>query len=210
MNAVPMDVSPTVPDSRAAPVTGLVLAISLGLLLGLAVQGGLLLVLAARDELPQSARLFADAAQLMSGTLLACIALVVSRAAGRAHPALALLPGLLLMPVAVVGARALQIETLAALTGRDIHGALPWAAAAVQGVAFALLGGLLCLLARQRAGGFAQALAGAGIGALACAALGPSLPDGAATVPEVVTGIAVPAGAAAVAFLVGRLAHDSA
>lgn len=209
MTAIPMPASPPDLASRAAPVTGAMLTLGLGLQLGLAVQGGLLLAAAAQDQLPQAARLFADAAQLMTWTLAACIALVASRGMARAHPALALLPGLALMPVAILAARVLQIETLVALSGRDIHGALPWAAALIKAVEFALLGGVLWLLARQRAGGLAHVLAGAGVGGLACAAVGLLLPA-ADPVPGVITGLAVPAGAAAVAFLVSRLARTPA
>lgn len=210
MTAVPMDDSPTTLAPRTAPFTGAVLTLGLGLQLGLALQGGLLLAQAAQDSLPQAERLFADSAQLLAWTLAACIALVASRVLGRVHAALALLPGLVLMPVAMLGARVLQIEVLVALSGGDIHGALPWAGALVQGVAFALLGGLLCLLLHRRAGGFAHVLAGAGVGALACAAAGLALPAPADPVASLVTGIVVPAGAAAVVFLVTRLARTPA
>ena len=209
MTVIPMDDSPPALAPRAAPVTGAALTLSFGLLLGLGVQGGVLLAMAAQDQLPQAARLVADAVQLLAWTTLACIALVASRAVGRAHPVLALLPGLVLVPVAVIAARVLQIETLAALTGGDVHAALPWLDAAIKAGEFALLGGVLWLLARERAGGLAHVLAGVGLGALACAVLGVLRPD-ATALPGLIIELAVPAGAAAVVFLVGKLARDAA
>lgn len=206
MSAISIDDSlPAV--AGPGPVTRVLLTVSLGLVLGLGVQGGVLLAMAAQDQLPQSARLFADAAQLLAWATAACVALVASQAAGRTHPALALLPGLCLVPLAVLGARGLQIETLAALTGGDIHGALPWAGAAIKAVEYALLGGVLWLLARQRAGFLAHALAGAGLGGLACAAVVTLLPGVADPLSRVIAEIVVPAGAAAVVFLVDRLSR---
>ena len=203
MSAVPMPES-LFRSRHPAPVPRVLLTLSLSLALGLAVLGLVALAMAWLGALPQTPRLIADALRLL--LLVTGTGLVLSVAAGLAKgrwmvTAVLSLPGAMLVFMA---ARAAQIATLSALTGTEIHGATPWAGALMHGLAFALLGGLQPVLARQGAGGWVYACIGAALGSLAFGVGLVTLPHSADLLPRAVADLGVAMAIALALFLAHR------
>jgi hypothetical protein len=196
------------PFSRAGtghPMPPLLLTLSLCLGLGLGVQGLVMLGLAAQDSLPQAPRLLADAVRLL--VLCGGTGLVLAIAAGLAKARGAVAAGLVLVsaPLVFLLARAVQIATLGGLTGADIHGATPWADAALHGAVFSLLAAALPVLAREGAGLKAPACLGAALGSVAFAVEWATLPGDAELLPRAIADIGVAASVALALSLAPRI-----
>jgi hypothetical protein len=166
MSAVPMPES-LFRSRHPAPAPRVLLTLSLSLALGLAALALVALAMAWQGTLPQTPRLIADALRLL--LLVTGTGLVLTVAAGLAKGRWTVTAALSLLvaPLVFLAAREAQVATLSALTGAEIHGAPPWAGAFMHGLAFALLGGLQPVLARQGAGALAYACIGAALGSLA-------------------------------------------
>ncbi len=186
------------------------LSLSLCLALGLLVQGLVLLAMAAQDTLPQTPRLLADAVRLLVLCAGTGLVLTVAVAVAKTRGALAAVIALLGAPLAFLLARSAQITTLGAVTGADIHGATPWLAAALHGLAFGLLAVLLPVLARRGAGVLAYASTGAALGGLAFGIGLALLPTAGDLLPRAIAEIGVAGGIAAIVFLVSRIGRRKA
>lgn len=151
MSTLPLHVPLFLPADIAGPAPRLLRALALGLALGLLVQGGMLLVLAWQDAVPQLPRLMADTLRL--GVLGGTTGLVIGSAVVPSKGRWDIAAGLTLVGAALAFllARGVQIAALGALTGADIHGATPWVPAAIYGSVVAVVLVVLARLGRSRA-----------------------------------------------------------
>ena len=204
MSALPMsEAFPRAGRDRALPPMLLTLSLCLGL--GLGLQALVMLAMAGQDQLPQAPRLLADAARLLALCAGTGLALVIAAGVSKGRWGLATGIAGGGAALAFLLARSLQIATLGALTGGDIHGATPWAGAALHAAVFALLAGLLPRLMREGAGLQAPVGLGAALGGVAFALDWATRPGDADLLSRAIVQIGVAAGLALALALAPRI-----
>ncbi len=204
MSALPMS-EPFTRGGRDRALPPLLLTLSLCLGFGLGVQALVMLAMAGQGQLPQAPRLLADAARLLVLCAGTGLGLVIAAGVSKGRWGLAMGLAGIGAALAFLLARFIQIATLRALTGGDIHGAMPWADAALHGLVFALLAGALPLLAREGAGLRAPACLGAALGSIAFAVEWATLPGDADLLTRALMDIGVAAGLALALSLAPRI-----
>lgn len=204
MSALPMH-EPLFRAGADRPIPRVLLPLSLCLALGLVVQAFVLLAMAWQGTLPQAPRLLADAARLLVGCAGTGLALTVGAGAAKGRSGVAACIGLLGAPAAFLLARSVQTTALGALIGVDIHGATPWVGAALHGLSYGLLGGLLPVLALRGAGALAHACTGAALGGLGFAIGLAAMPAAGDVLPRAIAEIGIAASIALAVFLAPRI-----
>lgn len=199
MSALPMH-EPLFRAGADRPIPRVLLSLSLCLALGLVVQAFVLLVMAW-----QAPRLLADAARLLVGCAGTGLALTVGVGAAKGRSGVAACIGLFGAPAVFLLARSVQTTALGALIGVDIHGATPWVGAALHGLSYGLLGGLLPVLALRGAGALAHACTGAALGGLGFAIGLAAMPAAGDVLPRAIAEIGIAASIALAVFLAPRI-----
>ncbi|MGE0640097.1 MAG: hypothetical protein AB7G12_06165 [Thermoanaerobaculia bacterium] len=142
----------------------------LAVLLGLAVEGAVLLTVAAFGGALAAKPATADLVQKLSWSVMVCVALALARTAARASAPLMSLAGLLAAPAAFAIARGLHKGAAQALGLAAVAAATapsPLVIASFRGIEYALLGFTISWLSRKSWGGVgAHAIAGFAAGLL--------------------------------------------
>lgn len=176
----------------------------LGVLLGLVIEGLLLSVQIAQDQLPEPIRIVADTVQKMSWSSLVCAALAAGQAVARSRTALAGAIGLVGAPIAFLLARSLHKATLEMLGNGAASTATPWLGAGIKGVEYALLGVAILWLVKRNASWKAYAWVGAATGAVSYGLVLWLLPAGGDAVQRAIVEIAHPVGCALAVYVTAQ------
>ena len=136
----------------------------MGILLGLFIEGGVLLVQLLQDRLPDTVGIIADTVQKISWSSLICATLAAGQGAARGKIAAAGIVGLIGAPIAFLLARSLHKAMLELLGKASTVTATAWVGAGIKGIEYALLGALLLWLAERDAGWKWHAAMGAAVG----------------------------------------------
>jgi hypothetical protein len=137
----------------------------LGVWLGLSIEVLLLLLQLLQGVLPDTVRIIADTVQKISWSSLVCATLAAGQGAARGKLAAAGIVGLVGAPIAFLLARSLH-KAMMEILGQATATPVPWLAAGIKGVEYALLGAAILWLAKRKADWKSHAFTGAAVGGI--------------------------------------------